>query len=400
MDSLTQVVLGAAVGEAVLGKKIGNRAILWGAIAGTIPDLDVAANAFLSPVDALAFHRGITHSFVFSILGALTFGWILHIMYRFKHHKYVAAICWALLLLSVVGAVVLNDTVSIVNSVTGIILLALGVYFIYFRYNRRGYSKPDEVTVREWQWLFFWSLVTHPILDCFTTYGTQMLLPFSDYRIGFNNISVADPLYTVPFMLFLIAAMFFKKENKWRRILNIAGITISSLYMSLTFYNKTKVNEIFMSSLQAEGIRYNRYMTTPTILNNVLWYGVAESDSAYHYGHYSFFDKEKSFKLNSLPKDEQIRNRFKDDRTLDVLKWFSNDYYNLTLTEEKKFLLEDLRFGTFRTSVQDSEKFVFRFSLRQGSDGKLELLTRGDGPKDANFKEMFSILWRRIMGEI
>jgi len=41
MDSITQIVLGAAVGDAVLGKKIGNRAMVWGAIAGTIPDLDV-----------------------------------------------------------------------------------------------------------------------------------------------------------------------------------------------------------------------------------------------------------------------------------------------------------------------------------------------------------------------
>ena len=41
MDSLTQIVLGAAVGEATLGRKVGNKALLWGAIAGTIPDLDV-----------------------------------------------------------------------------------------------------------------------------------------------------------------------------------------------------------------------------------------------------------------------------------------------------------------------------------------------------------------------
>ena len=41
MDSVTQITLGAAVGEAVLGRKIGGRAMLWGAIAGTLPDLDV-----------------------------------------------------------------------------------------------------------------------------------------------------------------------------------------------------------------------------------------------------------------------------------------------------------------------------------------------------------------------
>jgi inner membrane protein len=62
MDSLTQITLGAAVGEVVLGKKVGNKAILWGAVAGTIPDLDVAFGVFMEPVQRLVFHRGFSHS--------------------------------------------------------------------------------------------------------------------------------------------------------------------------------------------------------------------------------------------------------------------------------------------------------------------------------------------------
>ena len=34
MDAVTQIALGAAVGEATLGKKAGNKAVVWGAIAG------------------------------------------------------------------------------------------------------------------------------------------------------------------------------------------------------------------------------------------------------------------------------------------------------------------------------------------------------------------------------
>ena len=71
MDSVTQIVLGAAVGEAVLGKKIGNKAMVLGAIAGTIPDLDVIANYFTDTVSALEIHRGFTHS----ILGWYLDGW-------------------------------------------------------------------------------------------------------------------------------------------------------------------------------------------------------------------------------------------------------------------------------------------------------------------------------------
>jgi len=74
MDSLTQIVLGAAVGELAQGRKLGNRAMIWGAIAGTIPDLDVfVGKLYKDPVDELAFHRGISHSFFF----ALTFSMVL-----------------------------------------------------------------------------------------------------------------------------------------------------------------------------------------------------------------------------------------------------------------------------------------------------------------------------------
>ena len=75
MDSLTQVVLGAAVGEAVLGKKIGNRAMAWGAVAGTIPDLDVYVRYFTDPMTATEMHRGFSHSILFSVLMAAILGY-------------------------------------------------------------------------------------------------------------------------------------------------------------------------------------------------------------------------------------------------------------------------------------------------------------------------------------
>ena len=76
MDSLSQIVLGAAVGEAILGTKVGNKAILWGAIAGTIPDLDVFANLFTDVVHATEMHRGFSHSIIFCSLFAPIIGWV------------------------------------------------------------------------------------------------------------------------------------------------------------------------------------------------------------------------------------------------------------------------------------------------------------------------------------
>ena len=94
VDSLTQIVLGAAVGETIAGKKLGNRAMLWGGIGGTIPDLDIIANGFLTPLQALVTHRGFSHSILFACIGAFVFGWLIHAMYKSPYHRHIAFVSW------------------------------------------------------------------------------------------------------------------------------------------------------------------------------------------------------------------------------------------------------------------------------------------------------------------
>ena len=76
------MVLGAACGEVVLGKKIGNKALVWGAIAGTIPDLDVMANLFMGELDSLAFHRGPMHSLIFACVIPFLLSWLVLKFYK------------------------------------------------------------------------------------------------------------------------------------------------------------------------------------------------------------------------------------------------------------------------------------------------------------------------------
>ena len=224
MDSLTQIVLGAACGEAVLGKKIGNKALLFGAIGGTIPDLDVFVGNLVygNKIDAMLFHRGFMHSIVFTVLAAFLFGWLVHKLY---------------------------------NS------------------GKRLYS----TTQKDWINLFFWSLFTHPILDCFTPYGTQLFAPFSSYRVALNNIAVADPAYTLPFLICMIVLMFFRRTSAQRRLWLKVGIGISSIYMIFTLGNKLYIDSVFRKSLKHSEINVMRFSTQPAIFNNILWYGIAET---------------------------------------------------------------------------------------------------------------------------
>ncbi|WP_420552383.1 metal-dependent hydrolase [Tenacibaculum aiptasiae] len=332
MDSLTQIVLGAACGEIALGKKIGNKALLFGAIGGTIPDLDVFIGGWLygNEIDAMAFHRGFMHSILFSIFGSFLFGWI-----TFK---------------------------------------------LYDKGKREG-----TTTLKNWIWLFFLSIFTHPLLDSFTPYGTQLFLPFSDYRVAFNNISVVDPLYTLPFLLCLIVAMFYNRKRTRRRVWVKAGIYISSAYMLFTIGNKIYMDSVFKKSFDRADISYSRFSTQPTIMNNVLWYGIAETENDYKVGFYSLLDKKSELDtILTIPKNRDLLDV--NHKDIKVLTWFSNGYYNLVpMDSSKNIQYLDLRYPLLNPN--NSETSMFRFELMKENNRWDMVPFSGKPPSKDDLKE-------------
>lgn len=399
MDSITQIVLGAAAGDAVLGKKVGNRAMVWGAIAGTIPDLDIVGNLWMSEIDSLAFHRGISHSFFFSIIGALVLGWLVHRMYQSQFHKPIGMLGWMLLSLLITYVFVFVGAFSIVKAIIGIGIGLGGCYITYKRFNRPSFESP-KASLRDWQLLFFWGLITHPILDTFTAYGTQLFAPFSNYRAALSNISVADPLYTLLFAIPLLAAAFYHKSQPVRRKLLWTGVALSSLYMCFTLFNKYRVNRIMEQTLVAEHIEYSRFFTSPTILNNILWSGVAETKDGFYQGQYSLMDKEPKFKLTKIAKNHDlIANAKSDDHVINTLRWFSDDFYAVMRRTDGKLQINDMRYGTFRGDGKSEKDFIFNFPVELQSDGTYRLIkAQGGPPDDADMGKMATDLWARIKG--
>jgi inner membrane protein len=339
MDSLTQIVLGAACGEAVLGKKIGNKALLFGALAGTLPDLDVFVGKWIfdNEIQAMAFHRGFMHSILFAILAGFGFG-----------------------------------------------------YAVFWMYNRG--IRIGTTTRNDWVKLFLISIVTHPILDCFTGYGTQLFSPFSNYRVAFDTIAVADPSYTIPFLVSLIILMFFKRNSNKRVFFLKIGLVISSCYLLFTLINKFYISSVFKSDLEQKNINYNRFKSQPTILNNILWYGVAESDIAYHVAFYSILDQKKApRKWQCIPKNHHLVSKQHDD--IKTLIWFSDGFYSISKTNEKGvFVFKDLRYPLL--SEDDPNSSVFKFKINKKNK---RWIAQPFYPKEMNRKDVLAF-WERLKG--
>lgn len=341
MDSLTQIVLGAAVGEAVLGKKVGNRAMMWGAIAGTIPDLDVFARFFTDPIRASEIHRGFSHSLLFSILAAPALAWLIAYIYRKSSKEFLTT-----------------------------------------------------VTKRDWTKLTFLAFVTHPLLDCHTAYGTQFLWPF-EYRIAYQNIFVADPMYTLPFLLFVILAMTRKRENKWRTKFNNWGLIISSAYMILTLVLKSYAFAKFDNSLAAQNIEYQELDTRPMPLNSMLWMASVDVDTSILIGYYSVFDKTDDIPFTAYKKNHQYLDEMADEKEVKTIIKLSTGWYFATKDEAGNIRINDTRFGQFGMS-DDPNSFVYSYKVGYDEDGKF--FAKHQKPQVERMGKTFGELWERIKG--
>ena len=409
MDSLTQLTLGAACGEATIGRKIGNRALLWGAIGGTLPDFDVLANLFTDQITALAFHRGITHSLFFAFTAPFLLGWMTYRFYNSGFYntpggKRLAFWSWTLFFLLILGGANLAIFFTTGSVVPVVLILSMGLFawltwFFYRKYYRQKLP-PVEASYRDWVLLWFVSIVTHPLLDSCTAYGTQLFQPFSDYRVAWNNISVADPLYTLPFLIFLILVYRAGRLSKRRRLWNTLAFTLSSAYLCFTAFNKIRVDRVFETSLTEQRIPYERYTASPSILNNLLWQGTAETDEGYYVGSYSILDPtERVVRFNRYDKRHELLSPYEGQRELEILQWFTKGYYMVQQENDSTYRFNDLRYGTRSGGAStDPGDFIFSFKLVD-RNGRLEMVGNSRSP-DGFGEEWFEKYLRRIGGDV
>lgn len=305
MDSLTHIVVGACIGEAFLGKKLGKRAMLLGAVAQSVPDIDFVASFWMSNAENLLAHRGFTHSILF--IGIIT------------------------------------------------PLLA----FLAERWHR-----PHNVKIRKWLLFFGIQGLIHILLDGFNAYGVGWLEPFDHHRFAFNTIFVADPFFAIwPFVAFL-ALLFTKRNNKTRVLWWLSGLIACGAYLLYTVSNKIYVDKTSKETLHRYSIVYDDYFSTPTPLNSWLWYVVAKTETGYYTGYRSVFDSQPTIALQFVPRNDSLLNAIPANEDIQHLKRFSKGYYAVEKRHDT-LIFNDLRFGQVIGWMNPKEDFVFHYYLKE-----------------------------------
>ena len=335
MDSLTHIALGACIGEAFFKKGFGRKAMVWGALAQSIPDFDVVASLWLSTPENLLAHRGFTHSILFALL--------------------------------------------IVP------LLAFTAEKIH---------RKRKIPFKKWLLFFGVEILVHIFIDTFNNYGTGWLEPFSHARYSFNAIYVVDPFFSlwpvISLLVLIILNPFSPKRKFWWKF----GVIIPFIYLCYSSINKIKIDNDVKEIFTTQHIPHERYFTTPAPLQNWLWYVVAGNDSGYYVGFRSLFDSKREMNFQYFPRNESLLAPVADHEEVHQLIRFSQQFY--TVEEYKDTLLfNDLRFGQIIGWKDPREQFVFHYYLQHPEDNTL-VVQRGRFAKwdwDAA-----KALWKRIKG--
>ena len=304
MDSLTQIVLGIATAELVAGKKLQNKTFLYGAILGTIPDLDIVVGKFMSDVGGVAIHRGLSHSLLFFMFLSPVLGWLIS-----KIEK---------------------EKISFISA----------------------------------SLLAFWCLVTHVILDLFTSWGTQILWPL-DYRFALKTIFVIDPLYTIPLLISLIF-VWKNKDSLIRRKYVIRGLVISSSYLLLTCILKLFAVHQFENALQNQKLTYQELIVKPTAFNCILWNANVSTANGYYLADYSLFDSQP-IRFTFYTKNRKLEEKLVNSYDFQQLKKISEGWYLVT-EQNNRLYFNDLRFGLLNDSPENPQ-FAFSYRMIPMSDG-------------------------------
>jgi len=335
MDSLTQALLGAGVQGAILGRFQGRRALVYGALLGTLPDLDVIIR-YADPVTAMTSHRGFSHS-LFVLTGL------------------ACALTWAV---------------------------------------RKRYPDAEYGPGRLF-WAVWLALITHTLLDAFTSYGTQLFWPFMPVPTAWSSIFIIDPIFTVPL---LIAVWIGARGMTARAVTGLRrALAWCVLYLGLTLAVQHWMEARVRDTLIAQGVTPDAVFSTPMPFNTLLWRVVVKTGDQYVEAVSGVFDR-RAPEMITLPLDTDLMRalaalpaRFPQYARL---AWFSGNWLRADAIGNT-LVVTDLRMG-----VAGFYTFRFAMARRDGEDGNWQPIApvRWAGPREG--LAALPHLFRRIVAPV
>jgi inner membrane protein len=302
MDSLTQIALGGAAAASIAPARDRRVALAAGALLGTLPDLDVIPLSLMGvdPVSFVSWHRGPSHSLPVLVL----MGWLL----------------WPLM--------------------------------------RRMWAPVRAAPVR-WLLAIELALLTHPLLDAFTVYGTQLFWPWPGSPVMGASIFIIDPLYTLP-LLVACGAAWWLRERRAANWWLLAGLALSSLYLGWSLAAKAIVERVVQRSLLEEGLGDAPCFSVPMPFNTLLWRVVVMTPDGFLEGERSIAADRGAMIFRRYPSDNTALEAVSKFPSVQRLSWFTRGFLKAE-QRDGRLVLSDLRMGA-------EPEYVFRYVVAE-SDG-------------------------------
>ena len=326
MDSVTQLVLGASVAAVCVPAQHRRRALVLGAALGTLPDLDVIID-YGNAVANFTLHRGFSHS----LLVLIPF----------------ATLLWLIL--------------------------------------RRHYT-PVRETPKPWFWAILLALITHPLLDAHTAYGTQLFWPLAVTPTMWSTLFIIDPLYTLPLLVAVIVVLLAPIRASAKTVLK-TGLIVSCLYLSWSWVAKLQVASVVAERFEMAGEEL-KVFTTPTPFNTLMWRIVVMGSNSYQEGYYHFL-RSDSMNFSRIDRGQILFEQAKHVPDVQQLEWFADGFNRADVIEEQ-LVITDLRMGF-------EDHYVFQHPVAEIQAGQWQAIESSRLPSSLDGGDL-ALFWNEFTG--
>ncbi len=306
---MTQAILGGAIAELGFREKLGTKAVVFGAICGITPDLDILIN-FFSSWGYIIYHRSFTHSlFILSILTPI-FAWLGY--------------CWG----------------------------------------------QRQNNYKQWFLLTFLALFTHPLLDIFTSYGTQIFWPFSNSRLYLDAISAIDLFYTVPLLLSIIIGSISYFSFRFRKYFAGFMFLCTIAYLVLGYANCQEACQLVQAE-QSISTSQKIIRATPTLFNVWLWHVIVQDeDGNTKVAMVSTLVESPKIEFIPIPNDNShpLTNEILQNEYGKIFYWFADGLVTFQVVQEEtgtKVYLYDQRYSLVSDPTQNIFSACAEFDNRK-----------------------------------